>query len=219
MRFGVVAALADLVLGEPCAGCAGPGGPLCPGCAEALERRPWPCRPRPGCPPAWAAGPYAGRERSLLLAFKEHRRRGLAAPLGRRLAAAVSAGGGVRDAVVVPVPARSGAARRRGYDPALLLAEAACADLRCRTGTVRVVRALRYRRRPVDQAGLGRERRRANLAGAFTLRPEAVPSLRHRSVVVVDDVLTTGATLSEATRVLRRIEAAEVRAAVLTERR
>ncbi|WP_046470741.1 ComF family protein, partial [Allosalinactinospora lopnorensis] len=82
----------------------------------------------------------------------------------------------------------------------------------------RVLPALCHRRHVADQAGLDRERRRANLAGALALRSRVGPALHGESIVVIDDVVTTGATLAEATRVLRNAGATVAGAAVLTER-
>ncbi|MFC3994923.1 ComF family protein [Nocardiopsis sediminis] len=167
----------------------------------------------------WAAGPYAGRDRSLLLAFKERHARALAAPLGARLARAVAQAGAAHPGfVLVPVAPRPGARRRRGYDPVLLLA---CAAARAGPGSAhppRVVPALRHRRRVADQVGLGREHRRANLAGALEAHPRNAAAIRE-PVVVVDDILTTGATLAEAARALRAAGKDVVGAAVLAERR
>ncbi|WP_344102036.1 ComF family protein [Nocardiopsis rhodophaea] len=248
----VLYSLVDLVLGERCAGCGHSGALVCATCADALDRRPWRCSARPGCPPVWAAGPYAGRGRDLLLRFKDGGVRALAAPLGRRLARAVAEAASVRGAVaLVPVPARTAALRRRGFDPVALLARAAAEELgrgappahspssdrgpprrsrsrsahpphaigsACPDPTVRHVRALLHRRRVADQVGLDRSRRWANLHGALAVRPRAVRSLTGSAVVVVDDVVTTGATLAEATRALRAAGVRVAAAAVLTER-
>ncbi|WP_232524313.1 ComF family protein [Nocardiopsis gilva] len=128
----VLSALVDLLLGERCAGCGRAGTLLCAACAETLDRRPRRCATRPGCPPVWAAGPYAGCGRDLLLRFKDGGVRALSAPLGRRLARAVAEAAPARGAVVlVPVPPRTAALRRRGFDPVALLARAAAEEL-CR---------------------------------------------------------------------------------------
>jgi predicted amidophosphoribosyltransferase len=63
-----------------------------------------------------------------------------------------------------------------------------------------VTQALAYRRTTEDQAGLGAAARAANLAGAFRVRAGRLPA--GRDVVVIDDILTTGATVAEAVRVL-----------------
>ncbi|MBB6170140.1 ComF family protein [Nocardiopsis mwathae] len=220
----VLSALVDLVLAERCAGCGRTGALLCPGCADTLDHRPRRCRARPGCPPLWAAGPYAGCGRDVLLRFKDGRVRALAAPLGRRLARAVAEAAPDRAGVtLVPVPARAAALRRRGFDPVELLARAAAEELS--RGSPRpgrragAVAALRHRRRVADQVGLGRSRRRENVAGALAVRPRALPALAGRAVVLVDDVVTTGATLAEAARALRAAGVGVEGAAVLTERR
>lgn len=200
----VLAALLDLVLPRCCAGCGTPGPGLCPGCAALLSApplglvRPRPCPP--GLPPVAALAPYAGPVRALLLAHKEHGRLGLTAPLGSGLARAVAAVAGPAlpgEVVLCPVPSAPEAVRARGHDHAWRLARAAASALRSRGVPARADRLLVPARRVADQSGLRAAQRAANLHGA--LRATGAPG---GVVVVVDDVVTTGATLAEAARAL-----------------
>ena len=189
--------LLDLVLPRACAGCGAPAALLCPECAGLLDglvagrAAPSPCPT--GLPRTCAAGPYAGALRAVLLAHKERGRLALAAPLGARLAGAVDRLG-AGPVVLVPVPSAPSAVRARGHDHALRLARAAAAA----AGT-HALPALTTARRVADQSGLDAAQRAANLAWALRVRRplEGLP------VVVVDDVMTTGATLVEAARALR----------------
>ncbi|TDQ51963.1 ComF family protein [Actinorugispora endophytica] len=214
------AALLDLVLAQRCAGCGGAGAAVCAECSDVLDRRPRRCAPRRGCPPVWAAWPYAGRGREVLLAFKDGGRRALAERLSHALAGAVRAAArGSGGVLLVPVPARPSSARRRGYDPVLSLAVAAAVRLREQAVEARVEPVLRYARGTRDQVGLDAAARRANLEGAMRARPRAGPPRRDgRGVVVVDDVLTTGSTLAEAVRALGEAGVRAAGAAVLAER-
>jgi len=208
----VAAAGLDLVLPRTCAGCRTPGVALCPSCREALgaavPRRavPQPCPP--GFPRTWAAGPYDEVVQGLLVGHKERGRLALVAPLGRLLASAV-AGLGAGTVVLVPVPSSRAAVRARGHDHALRLAHRAAAEAGLRAAPL-----LRPQRVVRDQAGLDAAGRAANLAGALA----AAGRLTGLEVVVVDDVVTTGATLVEAARALReagaRVRGAAVVAAV-----
>ncbi|MET8446919.1 ComF family protein [Streptomyces sp. NPDC005209] len=113
-------------------------------------------------------------------------------------------GGGIGDAPVllVPVPSARRAVRARGHDPVRRIALAAAGELR-RTGTpARVVAALRQRRVVADQSGLDSRQRLANLTGALEVAPGGVRLLRGGHVVLVDDLMTTGASLTEAARAL-----------------
>lgn len=102
--------------------------------------------------------------------------------------------------LLVPVPSSRGAVRARGHDPARRIALAAAGELR-RYGTpARVVAALRQRRAVADQSGLGSRQRLANLAGALEVVAGGARLLRDGPVVLVDDLMTTGASLSEAAR-------------------
>ncbi|MFD2082046.1 Predicted amidophosphoribosyltransferases [Actinopolymorpha cephalotaxi] len=199
--------LADLVLGCRCVGCGRPGRALCVRCAPALRTPAFRTEPDPvppGLPPVWAVAPYAGVPRAALLAHKERGRTSLAGPLGAALATAVAAATPRRPVVLVPIPSSAAVTRRRGHDPLSRIVGRAARAARRAGLAVTVRSALAVGRRVADQAGLDARARRANLAGAFVVRPRARDLLTGRAVVVlVDDVLTTGATLAEATRVLR----------------
>jgi predicted amidophosphoribosyltransferase len=166
-----------------------------------------------------AAAPYAGPLREALVAFKDHGRWTLRAPLGALLARSVAASvldASVPRVVLVPVPSSLESARERDGDHVRELALRAASALERAGVDVRVVRALSPPRRRRDQVGLGRADRAANLAG--TLRPTSdALALAGRDVLVllVDDLVTTGATLAEASRALRTVGVASVGAAVV----
>lgn len=195
---------ADLLLGSRCPGCLAPGGRLCRACHDDLVSRPVAPQPRAACPelPVWSAGAYEGVTRRLLTAFKERHRESLAVPLGSRLAASVAALAVAYDVadpvVLVAVPSRPAAVRRRSYDAVTVLADTAAEQLRATGFDARVRPLLRQARQVADQAGLDQGARRLNLAGA--LAGERAGGVL---VVVVDDIVTTGATLAEASRALR----------------
>ncbi|WP_231851703.1 ComF family protein [Modestobacter italicus] len=213
-------ALADLVLPRTCAGCALPGAVLCRRCRTLLTR-PRLAQPRrhpPGFPPTVAAGAYAGPVQPAVIAFKEHGRAELAGPLGTALGLAVAAvllgvpDGGGGPVLLVPVPSAAAAVRRRGRDHVRELADVAAAELRA-AGVPAHPAPLVSRagsRRVRDSAGLDAVQRRANLAGRYRARP--APGAR---VVLVDDVVTSGATLTEAARALRAAGHQRVLAAVV----
>ena len=209
-------AVADLVGGRCCAGCGGPPGPgrsaLCRGCARVFAP-PAAGGPAPlqvagwRDPPACAGTRWAGAVPAVVVAHKELGLTGLAAPLGGLLAGAVgllldvaSVTGRDGPVLLVPAPASRAARRRRRDDPAARLARSAAARLRAAGIPARVVPALRVRGSPRDQVGLTRAGRAANLAGRLLARRGAAAALGTRPgaappvVVVVDDVLTTGAT-------------------------
>ncbi|AZS72145.1 phosphoribosyltransferase [Streptomyces lydicus] len=149
----------------------------------------------------WAGVPYADEVRAVLLAHKERGALRLAEPLGAVLAGAVRglrAGGG--PLLLVPVPSARRSVAGRGHDPVRRVALAAAGELR-RTGTgARVLAVLRQRRVVADQAGLSARQRLANVTGALEVRAGAGRLLTGRAAVLVDDLVTTGATLAEAAR-------------------
>jgi predicted amidophosphoribosyltransferase len=153
----------------------------------------------------------------VLLAHKERGALPLAGPLGAVLAAAVTGllrapgplriaeppRGGSGDGVVelVPVPSARESVARRGHDPVRRIARAAAVRLRGQGLAVRVHPALRRCRPVADQATLGGAQRRANLAGALVAAPRG--GRWGGPVVLVDDLITTGASLAEAARAVR----------------
>ncbi len=150
----------------------------------------------------------------MVVAWKDRGRLDLTAALAEPLATAVLAsvaaagtpGGPLPPVVLVPVPSSARAVRVRGADVAALLAERAARRARPHGLQVRAVPLLRQRRRVRDQAGLGAGARAENVSGAFAVRRSRARRLRlpaEAVVLVVDDVVTTGASAAEACRVLR----------------
>ncbi|MCC5033112.1 ComF family protein [Streptomyces sp. WAC 00631] len=212
--------ITELVLPADCAGCGRARTALCGRCLAALTGRPAaPVRPVPspaGLPRVRAAAPYGGEVRSVLLAHKERGALSLARPLGAALAGAVPRrvpGGELW--LLVPVPSARRSVARRGHDPTRRIALAAAAVLRRAGRPVRVVPALRHRRRVADQSGLPAGARTANLAGALEVAGPAGELLRSAPVVLVDDLMTTGASLAESARSVRSAGGKVVGAAVV----
>lgn len=153
----------------------------------------------------YSFGAYEGVLRELIHLLKYGRVRSLARALGERLAAALPLD--QRFDVIVPVPLHWRRRLARGFNQAALLAGAVA-----RRYAVPVSPALKRRRRTGSQAGLSHAQRRANVSGAFAVRrPKRV---RGRRVLLVDDVMTTGATASACAAALKQAGAAYV--AVLT---
>jgi ComF family protein len=174
-------------------------GPVCQACWSGVRRVVSPVFN--GCA---VACEYEGTLRDILHAFKYDGRRSLGAPLGELLR---NAGGPVlagADAVV-PVPLHPWKRLQRGFNQS--------ADLARMLGVP--VRPVLWRSRATPaQAGLTPGQRRRNVAGAFALMPWlAHPSktIEKQILVLVDDVMTTGATLNACARVLQRAGAREVR--------
>jgi len=228
-----VAALADLVLPSACAGCGAERVPLrfgtCVECAATMEALvPFPAvpvPPPPGMPPCAAVGAYAGPLRGALLAYKERGRHRLSRPLGALLAgsvgeAVVRGGGGLRVPVlIVPVPSTASAARARHGDHMARLAKYAARRLREKGWQAEVHQPLRALPRP-DSATLDAPGRRAAAESSLTIRRGRMGVLRRRlamggTLVVVDDIVTTGATLAAVTNRLREVNLQVAGAATL----
>ncbi|MGW9266500.1 ComF family protein [Gordonia terrae] len=204
-QWGIFRAGADLVLPVLCGGCRRPGTRWCPRCEHALSDVPIAARPRvePGVA-VWALGRYRGPHRQAIIEIKEHDRRDLARPLGTALARGIrvlAGWGELPDAdrmLLIPAPTRRMTARRRGGDPVTAVASYAAPVLGRR---VRVAPLLRTAATARDSAGLDARARAQNLRGAVRLHAGGPPT-RGTTAILVDDVLTTGATAAESVRVL-----------------
>lgn len=202
--------------GVVCENCWGRVGcieaPLCERCGvglatgDAAPRACGNCRENGGPVTARrAAGLHAGTLREIIHAFKYEGRRSLARPLAQLILRV--AGDWLRAAdVAVPVPLHALRRCRRGFNQA--------DDLASHLG-VPVLRALRRKRHTGRQVTLSRAGRLRALGDAFSLASRARSNgaaIRGRSVVIVDDVITTGATVEACAAVLRSAGARNVRA-------
>ncbi len=199
---------ADLMLPAYCVSCSRSGGLLCLGCASACRaapRRAHPAHPPPGFPTCIAASAYAGVLRSVLLAYKEHNRRRLLCVLAPMLAIGLSAAlqnlPANERVLLVPVPSSRAARRHRGGDHLRPLVSAALRHVYVGQ-PVRVSSMLRAVPGARDSLGLSAVARRSNIRGRFVPR-RGLPLTDGVSVLVVDDVVTSGATLAEAAGTLR----------------
>jgi ComF family protein len=202
--------LLDLVFPPTCVGCHRPGQLLCPACAQRVEPVPATvcsrcgriqARAVPTCPhcedeePALqrvgAAALHLAPLREAIHELKYGGQPGLAEPLARYLVAAFAGPAwrtlGVQMDAVVPVPLHQERRRERGYNQSELLAGHFCAA----TGIPLQPSWLQRVRLTRPQVGLNAQERRANVEDAFT----ADPRVRGQTLLLMDDVYTTGATL------------------------
>jgi ComF family protein len=184
-----------------CVGCGRRGAALCGACARAL-RRPTLTDGVPDVDRVIAPWAYEGAARALVLALKLRAQRPAADPLVDGMGAAVRREG-LRAGIVTCVPGRPRDARRRGFDHAEVLAR----GLARRLGLPLSACLVRVDVRP-DQTSLSAVERRRNLRGAFAAAACPEP------VVLVDDVLTTGATIGACAAALRRAGAPAVEVVV-----
>jgi ComF family protein len=180
-----------------CAGCGAPDRGICASCRSRLVPRV--TQHRAGAIPVASALRYDDETRRAILAFKDHGRTDVAKVLAAALSASVSAAASDADSIVA-VPSSRAAFARRGYDPVRVLVS--------RAGLV-ALRALEHTRDTGAQKALDADARAANRRGAFA----ATRRLDGARVLIVDDVLTTGATVSEAARALSAAGASVVGAA------
>lgn len=184
----LLAATLDLVLPRCCIGCAVAAEALCPRCRAAVLA---PRARRVGALTVRGAARYAGVVQTMLIAYKERGRRDLAGPLSGFLADSVERG---PPGVLIQIPIRRAARRERGGDPvARLVRRAGWLSGRPVLPALRLIRPVR------DSVGLSAAERAKNLAFAMRAAPPPSPGT---PCLVVDDILTTGATLLEARRAL-----------------
>lgn len=228
-------ALGDLVLPPACLACHTPlaeHDSLCAGCWRSIIFVRPPLCDRLGLPmpfggtgrlvsaaaaaepPVWdrlrAVAVYEGVMRDMIHALKYADRHDARRLFGRWLAEAGRDLLGEAD-VIVPVPLTRWRLLRRQFNQAALLAR----EVSVRTGVPADPHALAKIRTTLPQMGLSGEQRRLNVRGAFRVPDRYRRSIAGRRVVLLDDVTTTGATLTAATRALQAAGAAHVDALVL----
>jgi ComF family protein len=189
----------DVALPATCVGCRREGAPICPACVPALDARLGaPAGVPIGLPGELPAGllqlewcaPFRGVTRDALHAIKYGGEQRLADPLGAAIARRWRAVG-VGAELVVNVPVHAERERKRGYDQAALIARGAARDL-----GLPFTRALHRARATIAQFDLDRRDRARNVKGAFVVDAGQAAALRDRWILLVDDVVTTGATLA-----------------------
>ena len=203
--------------------------PLCPECASKLEPRRGghcplcgTCYADPGSPaylcltcrmspPPWSGlafhGPYDGPLKELVHRHKFGHEHGLGRLLSFLARQAWALRGLGRPDVIVPVPMLPGHVLRRGFNQSAELARMLGRTMSLRPLTHALVKTRETR----TQSSLGRAARRGNVAGAFAASTE----IRERHILIVDDVMTTGATMTACVRACLEVGAAKVDVFVL----
>lgn len=203
---GTVSAIADVILGRCCAGCDVPGIALCQTCAAELVPRP---RLRRSLDmdeiaeglhlPIGCSLEYRGEVRQILYRYKDHRIPQLARVLGPSLAASVEfvarqSGVHPHELALAVLPTRAATAKRRGFDSLAAITKVAISQQPVKSVCTPLVDI-----RTAGQAKtLGVWERQHHVAGAFRLRGP----IPRGPVMIVDDIVTTGATAREAAATL-----------------
>lgn len=200
----LLADIADLVLSRACAGCARIGSVVCVECWErSVDLRRHDVQ-TPGLPPITVGTRYDGLARDAVHALKERGVLAMADPIGAWLAIAIAQSAvGRAPLVLVPIPAHRRSVVARGVDTLDRIARRASRLLHVAGRDVRVVQALQRTLDRGRQVGMGAHERRIAVAGAMSVRASALAGTSGASLIVIDDVVTTGATVAEAVRALR----------------
>ena len=189
----------DVVLSRACVHCDRPGSLICEPCALLI---PSIAEQREFHHELWFGASYESTVREMINAHKDHGARALTSDLGLLLARAVwsasVASSCARPVVLVPIPAHRSSLRKRGRDTVMEIAADAAAQVSVR-GIPCVVRSLLIREIETKRNAGRSLRERRDIAGTFGVRVSRVMPSR---VIVVDDIVTTGATVNEGVRAL-----------------
>lgn len=153
-------------------------------------------------------GLYEGALKEAIHGFKFTPIRRLWRPLGRFMQEIDVPGA---DFLIIPVPMRLKGLRQRGFNQAALLARS-LAQARGLTLSLGVLQKIKD---TPPQVGLSAKERKANVRGAFGVPKEGEAALKGASVMLVDDIITTGATVRECAKALKRAGAGEITVAAL----
>lgn len=200
-------ALLDLLIPPCCALCNSEGSVLCPTCLIRLAPEPRAVS-RAGLS-GFASTTYGDPERELLVAFKERGQHALAKVIAKRMAESYGEelARATTARLLVPIPSAAVATRSRGFTPAHLLAQQLAREM-SRWGAFRVSPLLRRAGSGRDQSKLGREARFTNLemrvTGALRSSRAFHTSSDQVGVILVDDLVTTGASVLTAATTLER---------------
>ena len=215
-----------------CVGCGTEGSSVCRACAtseiSAFGERCWRCNavslncrtcPKcrlPGSPGhVWISTDYDGLARELVSLYKFGHQRAAAEPIARMMADTLLLYGSPEEVqsknyLVVPVPTATSRIRERGFDHSELLARKIALILHANhSGALRRLSQTR-------QLGSKRQNRLTQLAGSFAIKDRQ--AVYGRNILLVDDVITTGGTLTETTKVLRAAGARQVDALLFAKR-
>ncbi len=222
----VTGAFGAILAPETCASCRssvkrGEGGRLCATCVRAIARPPEPLCTICGVPiddPGWsgaagtcpdcaggrsfgtarAYGLFDGTLRELLRRLKYQGDKSLAGPLGHLLLDVGQEALLLQDYdVIVPVPLHRDRFSERGFNQCYLLSRPLAGEAR-----LPIVPALERRLNATTQVGLEGAARRSNVQGVFSVHPRRASEIARRRVLLIDDVITTGATADECSRTL-----------------